>query len=225
MIANGASGPPRARPKAILLDWDNTLVDSWSVIHEALNATLSAFGLPLWSLAETRSRVRKSMRDSFPGLFGGRWEDAARLFYARYDEIHIDKIHPLPGAEEALEVLRGEGIYLAVISNKNGQHLRNEAERLGWRPYFGRLVGALDAEQDKPAAAAVRLALEGSGIEPGSDVWLAGDADIDIECAVNAGLVPVLVRESPPEPGEFPAHVPLWHVADCLGLAKLVKTP
>ena len=25
------------RPRAILFDWDNTLVDSWVTIHEALN--------------------------------------------------------------------------------------------------------------------------------------------------------------------------------------------
>ena len=25
------------RPRAILFDWDNTLVDSWATIHEALN--------------------------------------------------------------------------------------------------------------------------------------------------------------------------------------------
>ncbi|MFT5702654.1 MAG: phosphoglycolate phosphatase [Rickettsiales bacterium] len=27
-------------PKAIIFDWDNTLVDSWSVIHFALNKTM-----------------------------------------------------------------------------------------------------------------------------------------------------------------------------------------
>ena len=38
------SGSERApgrlpRPRAILFDWDNTLVDSWVTIHEALNIT------------------------------------------------------------------------------------------------------------------------------------------------------------------------------------------
>ena len=57
-------------PRAFLFDWDNTLVDSWPIIHDALNVTLTAFGKEPWSLDETRSRVRKSMRDSFPKLFG-----------------------------------------------------------------------------------------------------------------------------------------------------------
>ena len=29
-------------PKAILFDWDNTLVDSWTVIHHAMTATFEA---------------------------------------------------------------------------------------------------------------------------------------------------------------------------------------
>ena len=31
-------------PQAALFDWDNTLVDTWPVIHEAMNTTLSAMG-------------------------------------------------------------------------------------------------------------------------------------------------------------------------------------
>ena len=37
-------GNPRAiLPRAILFDWDNTLVDSWPTILDALNTTFEAF--------------------------------------------------------------------------------------------------------------------------------------------------------------------------------------
>ena len=29
-------------PRAAIFDWDNTLVDTWPVIHESMNATLYA---------------------------------------------------------------------------------------------------------------------------------------------------------------------------------------
>ena len=33
----------KKRPKAIIFDWDNTLVNSWPVIADALNYTLETF--------------------------------------------------------------------------------------------------------------------------------------------------------------------------------------
>ncbi|MDP6788282.1 MAG: HAD hydrolase-like protein, partial [Rhodospirillales bacterium] len=89
---------------------------------------------------------------------------------------------------------------------------------------FGRLVGAFDAEQDKPAAEPVELALAGSGISRGGDVWFAGDTDVDLECASNAGCVPVLIREDAPQTGEFKPFPPLWHFPNCLALSKLVQS-
>ena len=217
----GAEGP---RPHAILFDWDNTLVDTWPAIHEATNATLAAFGLEPWTFAETQRRVRKSMRDSFPALFGDRWQEAGDEFYRHFLAVHLDRLSPRPGARRMLRELCGAGIYLGVVSNKKGDVLRREAAHLGWEGFFGRLVGAFDADRDKPAAAPVDLALTGSGLDRGSRVWFAGDTDIDLECGANAGCVPVLVRESAPKPTEFNAHPPVWHFADCLALSKLVRS-
>lgn len=213
-----------SRPRAVLFDWDNTLVDSWATIADALNTTLQTFGHAPWTMAEVKSRVRKSMRDSFPKLFGERWEEAARVFYRRFDAIHVAKLTPVPGAAEALAELAAAGFYLAVVSNKKGEYLRREAAHLGWSRHFGRLVGALDAQRDKPALEPVLLALEGSGVAPGADVWIAGDADIDLECAQNAACVPILVREYPPEAGEFPSHPPARHFPDCRALSNALKS-
>jgi phosphoglycolate phosphatase len=81
-----------------------------------------------------------------------------------------------------------------------------------------RLVGAADTHEDKPAIAPVELALAGSGIARGPDVWFVGDADIDIDCAINAGCLPVLLRHEPPGADEFPVNKPGLHVRDCATL-------
>ena len=213
-----------SRPRAVLFDWDNTLVDSWATIADALNTTLQTFGHAPWTMAEVKTRVRKSMRDSFPKLFGARADEAARVFYRRFEAIHVARLAPVPGAAEALAELAAAGFYLAVVSNKKGEYLRREAAHLGWSRHFGRLVGALDAERDKPALEPVLLALDGSGVAPGADVWIAGDADIDLECARNAACVPILVRESPPEASEFLSHPPARHFPDCRALSNALKS-
>jgi len=212
------------RPKAILFDWDNTLVDNWPAIADALNTTLVAMGQAPWTMEETLGRVRKSLRDSFPEMFGERWKEAEKIFYARFEEAHIEKLKPKVGASEMLEELRRQGFYLAIVSNKTGRYLRKECEHLGWSDYFTHIVGATDAERDKPDPEPLRKALEGSGHNLGRDVWYVGDADIDLECANNGACVPVLVRETEPQDGEFGDHQPTIYFKSCLELLSLVRT-
>lgn len=211
------------RPKAVILDWDNTLIDSWLAIQDAQNHTFASFGMEPWSLQEIRERVRGSMRDTYPQLFGERWREAGDIFYRRFAEKHLETLSPLPGAEQMLEGLYADGFYLAVVSNKKGDYLREEAIRLGWDRWFGRIVGAFDARNDKPAIDPVESALQGSGISAGHDVWFAGDADIDLECATKAGCVPVLVRRDPPNGKEFGAYQPKVYVDGCLTLLKVLR--
>jgi phosphoglycolate phosphatase len=211
------------RPKAIVFDWDNTLIDSWRSIQDAQNYTLAHFGLEPWSLEKVRRRVRGSMRDSYPELFGNRWREAGEIFYARFAARHMETLAPLPGAGEMLAELSAAGIYLAVVSNKKGDYLRKEAGHLGWNRFFGRIVGAFDAARDKPSIEPVDLALSGSGIARGLDVWFAGDADIDMECAGKAGCLAVLLRHDEPAANEFLSYAPAFHVQNCMALCKLVR--
>lgn len=209
-------------PKAILFDWDNTLVDSWNVIHHAMTATLEAMGQRPWTLEETRQNVRKSARDSFPELFGERAEEATAVFYRTYEADHLAQLRALPGAGEMLRDLADAGApLLGVVSNKRGRLLRLEAAQLGWDRYFGPLVGATDAAKDKPAPEVVEFALCGSGIAAGPEVWFVGDTDIDLLCAQNSGCTAILVRREPPTPGEFDEMPLACHLRDCAAFAEL----
>lgn len=217
-----AVADPVLRPRAILFDWDNTLIDSWAVIHEAQNAVLEAFGQARWSLEETRVRVRKSMRDSYPALFGDRWEEAGELFYKHYRALHIERLAPLPGAGQMLHELHAADIYLGVVSNKQGAILRQESAHLGWDGLFGGLIGASDATHDKPAIDPVLMALAAGGIAPGPNVWFVGDTDVDLRCAHAAGCRRVLLRRDPPMENEFSGFMPELYFSDCQTLSKFV---
>jgi phosphoglycolate phosphatase len=214
------SDDPISLPRAVLFDWDNTLVDNWGCIHAALNAALITHGLPPWTVEETRVRVRQSLRDSFPRLFGDRWTDARDVFYQHFGDHHLDYLKPLPGAESLLKALTEHDIYLGVVSNKTGRFLRAESSALGWDRYFGKLVGATDAAQDKPAVDPIHIALAPSGIAPGAEVWFVGDADIDMQCAHAGGCVPLLVGDSQDDFRNFP---PAHRFDNCDILSSLVQ--
>jgi phosphoglycolate phosphatase len=211
-----------ALPRAVLFDWDNTLVDTWAVIHDAMCLTLETMGHAPWTLDQTRDRVRKSLREAFPEMFGERWEEARDVFYGRFRAIHLEKLAVRPGAESLLDAFQARGCYMGVVSNKSGGHLRAESTHLGWDRYFGRLVGATDAARDKPAIEPVLMALEGSGVAPGPEVWFVGDTWIDMQCAHGAGCIPILIHNEPPEPSEFKDFMPSMHFADCGNLARLI---
>ncbi|MBI3708393.1 MAG: HAD family hydrolase [Proteobacteria bacterium] len=192
-----------ARPQAILFDWDNTLVDNWPAIATALNAAFAAFGRPTWTVDEAKARLRRSLRDTFPEMFGQHWADARDIFYRSFRERHLETLRAMPGADVALRALAAEGLYLGVVSNKTGPILRSEAAHLQWDRLFGRLVGATDAPRDKPDPAPVHMALAGSGVEAGPGVWFVGDTAIDMECAANATCIGVLISPDANKNDEF----------------------
>lgn len=209
-------------PRAILFDWDNTLVESWGTIQESMNITLQAMGHSAWSREEIETRVRASLRDSFPELFGERWREAEKIFYDAFSSIHLKHLRPLPGAKDVLAAAWDAGLYLAVVSNKRGEFLRREASHLGWSGYFGVLAGAGDAARDKPAPDHVWLAM-GTQPPPGPDVWFVGDTDIDLACAVGSGCVPVLLRSQAPGADEFMNCRPVLHFETCNHLAAAIR--
>ncbi|MBV9860748.1 MAG: HAD hydrolase-like protein [Alphaproteobacteria bacterium] len=214
--------PPLRRPRAILFDWDNTLVDSWGTIHEALNYLMAAMEKPIWSLADTKERVRLSLRESFPMHFGERWEEARDIYLGRFRQIHLDRLTPLPGREAMLRTLADEGIFLGVVSNKTGELLRLEVARLGWTALFGAVVGAGDCAADKPACDPVHFALAKSGIAAGPEVWFVGDTGVDLECAYNAGCTAVLLGVDAGGE-EFSRFVPHLAAEDEAGLIRAVR--
>jgi phosphoglycolate phosphatase len=183
------------RPDAIIFDWDNTLVDGWAAITEGLAAAFTAFGIPVWTETEVKARVRHSLRESFPPLFGAEWERARDIFYAGVTARHLEVLCPMPGAAELVQVAAGL-VPCAVVSNKQGRLLRAEAAHLGWDPHFAALVGAGDAAADKPDPAPMRLALTPCGVPAGATVWYVGDTALDMEAARAAGFHAVLLGDA-----------------------------
>ena len=182
------------KPRAILFDWDNTLVDTWPLIHTALNMTLRYMDHPEWSIEKVRQEVKQSMRDSFPAMFGGRWEEAAAHYQQSYRAIHLDQLVALDGAEQMLAAIPDD-VFTGVVSNKQGRTLREEIPQLGWDRFFDIAIGAGDAARDKPHADPALLALNDSGIAAGPDVWFVGDTDADLGCAKNAGFTAIFYSD------------------------------
>ena len=87
------------------------------------------------------------------------------------------------------------------MSNKRGDLLRKEVEHSQLSPFLQSVVGANDAEFDKPHRAPLDYALVEMGIDPVSkegdksrSLWYVGDSHTDLEAALHAGFIPVIIR-------------------------------
>lgn len=186
--------PGTVLPKAILFDWDNTLIESWNTIHQAWNATLSDFGLPIMTLTETRARVRLSARESFPQTFAEHSEQAISLYRKYYQDFHVTP-EPLDSAECILKFCRGQEIPCGVISNKSHDFLQQEIIALEWQNYFSLgIIGAGKARADKPDPAVLEALLP--DMTSCHDYWYIGDTGVDIEFAHRCGMIGVLVGDN-----------------------------
>lgn len=185
------------KPRAVIFDWDNTLVDTWPLIQTAIDATMVAMNREPWGLEKVRDNVHKSMRESFPEIFGADWQKAGEIYKNTYRSIHLNQIELLPGAVELINALADQEILQFIVSNKMGVTLRKEAKKIAVEKKFFALIGAGDANSDKPSSAPVELALMGSGIDPKKDeVWFIGDTIADIDCAYNSGCRPIVYGHS-----------------------------
>jgi phosphoglycolate phosphatase len=204
----------------LLYDWDNTLADGWAGITAALNAVFAEFGRPLWTKEDTRNRVRVSLRESFPVMFGDRWEHARTVFYDSLTGQHLDHVAPMPGAEALL--VAGAGWPQGVVSNKAGEFLRREVAHLGWKRFFGPVVGAGDAAIDKPDPAPLRLALQQIGYSSSRSVWYMGDTALDMQAARAAGATAVLIGDAAHDGGVEQA-APDIHFTSAIAMAARLR--
>lgn len=182
------------KPQAVIFDWDNTLVNTWPLIQQAIDSTMIKMGKEPWGLKRVMDNIHKSMRESFPEIFGDQWEKAGEIYKESYRSMNLKTLEFLPDALKLVDVLRQDGVKVFIISNKIGQTLRKEAESLKVTDKFCALVGAGDAKLDKPSTYPVDLALKDSGLDPKKDeVWFVGDTVTDLECAYNSGCQPIII--------------------------------
>jgi phosphoglycolate phosphatase len=214
---------PIEPPQAVIFDWDNTLIDSWQVIHESFNRAMQEHNFPLITLEEAKAIIHKSLRDTFPTMFGDKWQDVRDSYYKHHGELHIEQLRILEGAQETLELLLRHNIPAAVVSNKTGHILRKELEHLGWGKYFDKVIGSTDLENDKPAPDPVHHVLEGHSIKDMKSVWFVGDSIVDMQCAKNTGCTAVLFGDGAAAANIADLGIEFIHTKDHNELRKILS--
>ena len=181
--------------KVILWDWDNTLADTFGAIFAAQNDARVQYGMTPWTKEESKAAMNTSGRNLIKDVFGAdKAAEVRAYFLSRYAE-HADALELKAGAKEILKTAKELGFVNILASNKAGPILRNEVSAMGVADYFDRLIGAEEAEEDKPSKIFTDTAL--AGIEADM-IIIIGDGKADIPMAHNyAGGIGILVWTNP----------------------------
>lgn len=175
-----------------IFDLDGTLVDTLGDLAAATNHALSVCGYPSHTRDEYRFLVGRGVKRLMEGALPAEArneETIARmrsLFDAYYGEHFLDASRPYDGIPEALDVLRENGVTLAVLSNKPDIFTgRMVPALLGDR--FAAVFGQREGVPLKPDPAAVREVLRLCGAGADGAVYV-GDSDVDVLTGHNASL-------------------------------------
>lgn len=178
--------------KCAVFDLDGTLLNTLDTIHHYLNLTLEKYNLPHVSLDETRAMVGDGARLLISRAMGEAAADRElydrvfRDYNAAYNADPYYLTEPYDGIPELLGRLLGQGITLAVLSNKPDTAVKLAVEHF-FSGLFTAVQGGVDTTPLKPDPTALLNMLSALGFTPDETAYI-GDSEPDVLTAKNAGV-------------------------------------
>ena len=184
------------RYKAVLFDMDGTVLDTLADLTNAINHTLSDYGMPLLDKRRVAQYLGNGaaylMSRAVPaGTPDALREEMLRAYQPWYDSHCAILTAPYPGIVPLMRALREAGVKQAVISNKQDSAVRQLAQE-HFPGLLETAVGESETVRRKPNPDAVLAALREMGVEKRDAVYV-GDTEVDLRTAENAGLACAVV--------------------------------
>jgi phosphoglycolate phosphatase len=171
--------------RAILFDWDGTIVDSMPAIEATMVELCRYVGIdfdegvfrrnfsPNWRRLYRNLGIPPERDDELAGI----WESSFRP----------DLVQPFPGVQGAIANLSDAGYSIGLVTGGNCASIEPQIHRMGLDSLIAVRVYAEDTEHGKPHPGPLQLALERAGVAR-DDACYVGDALDDMRMAASAGV-------------------------------------
>ena len=190
-----ARGGANPQLRALLFDWDGTLLDSAAMTYRCYARVFGEFGIDFDRQMFERTYSPDWYRTYEDiGLPREAWAEADRRWLGLYD---AEPSALIPGTCEVLEQVAAKGIAQGLVSSGHPRRVRRELGDLGVDRYFSSIVCGGETARRKPDPEPLLAALDRLGVAPAEAAYV-GDSPEDVQMARSAGVFAVGV------PGGFP---------------------
>ena len=175
--------------RAVLFDWDGTLLDSFHADAHAYQKMFGALGVS-WSARDFERHYSPDWYRVYRavGIPRARWGEADRLWHHYYKQ-HRPAL--MAGAQRVLRILARRYV-LALVTSGNRTRVARQLREFGLDGIFAARICSEDADRRKPHPAPLREALRRLRLRPEECLYV-GDAPEDIQMARRAHVRAVAV--------------------------------
>ena len=170
--------------RAVLFDWDGTLLDSYEADLRAYLSMFHALGIN-WTERELAQHYSPNWLRVYRAaqLPRSKWIEADRLWTRAYK---LENPRLLAGARRVVRLL-AQKYYLGIVTSGNRPRVRRQLREFELASFFSACVCSEDVAKKKPHPAPLELALKRLRRAPEDCVYV-GDTAEDIEMARRAGV-------------------------------------
>lgn len=219
-----------------VFDMAGTTIDDHGLVYQALRGSVEEAGasvaqadLQLWMGTDKITAINALMR------LGGVEPDgeAVHAAFARFRALLADFYTgkppiALPGAESALQTLRGRGVKIALTTGFDDDVAYPLLDSLGWSVGPDGLLDAVvtttDVRAGRPAPYMIHRAMERTGAQDVRAVLSAGDTLVDVQAANQGGVLSVGVLTGSLSAGDFAPAAPDYVLSSAADVPTLHET-
>tara|TARA_B110000858_G_scaffold163800_1_gene189563 strand:+ start:13 stop:660 length:648 start_codon:yes stop_codon:yes gene_type:complete len=125
--------------KAIIFDFDGTLVDSEKSIYQCFQSITNCIAPERIAYAKN-ILIGPPLRDTASEILGPNHQDQldefVKLFIEMHDKHVIDNTYPYPGVIETLDKLNAKKVFMAIATNKRHSPTIKLINHYNWQEYF-----------------------------------------------------------------------------------------
>jgi HAD superfamily hydrolase (TIGR01549 family) len=207
---------PTGQVSTVVFDLDGTLVDTMAHLLATYVDTIRSFGGPDVTAEDVLSKFHIGPTHVVLEHFRGRpiAADDMECYFAAYQQA-ITGLQPFPGVVSLVEELGRTGYQLGLFTSATQRAARLVLATAGLDRLFEVVIGGDQVAHPKPAPDGLELICRRLGVRPNETAYV-GDALVDLECAISAGVLAIHARWGGTSGVEAGAHLVAQRPADIL---------